>query len=95
MNKSNEIYRSRINNVIDYVNNNLNKSLSLEELASVAFFSPFHFHRIFVAVTGETINNFTNRIRNEKAARLLKFSKKPVAEISMECGFSSTSTMSR
>jgi len=81
--------------VIDYVNDNLNKSLSLEELAAVAFFSPFHFHRIFVAVTGETVNNFTNRIRNEKAARLLKFSKKSISEISIECGFSSTSTLSR
>jgi AraC family transcriptional regulator len=95
MNKSNEIYRSRINKVIDYVNNNLNKSISLEELAAVAFFSPFHFHRIFVAVTGETVNNFTNRIRNEKAARLLKFSKKSISEISIECGFSSASTLSR
>ena len=95
MNKSNEVYRSRINKVIDYVNNNLHKSISLEELASVAFFSPFHFHRIFVAVTGETVNNFTNRMRNEKAARLLKFSKKSISEISMECGFSSTSTLSR
>jgi len=95
MNKSNEIYRSRINKVIDYVNNNLNKSISLEELAAVAFFSPFHFHRIFVAVTGETVNNFTNRIRNEKAARLLRFSKKSISEISIECGFSSASTLSR
>jgi AraC family transcriptional regulator len=95
MNKSNEIYRSRINQVIDYVNNNLNKSISLDELAAVAFFSPFHFHRIFVAVTGETVNNFTNRMRNEKAARLLKFSKKSISEISIECGFSSTSTLSR
>ena len=95
MNKSNEIYRSRINKVIDYVNNNLHKSISLEELAAVAFFSPFHFHRIFVAVTGETVNNFTNRMRNERAARLLKFSKKSISEISIECGFSSTSTLSR
>lgn len=95
MNRSNEVYKSRINKVIDYVNNNLHKSISLEELASVAFFSPFHFHRIFVAVTGETVNNFTNRMRNEKAARLLKFSKKSISEISMECGFSSASTLSR
>ncbi len=95
MNKSNVIYRSRINRAIDYVNNNLNKSISLDDLASVAFFSPFHFHRIFVAVTGETVNNFTSRIRIEKAARLLKFSKKSIAEISMECGFSSASTLSR
>ena len=63
MNKSNEIYRSRINKVIDYVNNNLHKPISLEELAAVAYFSPFHFHRIFVAVTGETVNNFTNEMR--------------------------------
>ncbi|WP_169316203.1 AraC family transcriptional regulator [Mucilaginibacter paludis] len=73
----------------------MHKSTSLEELASVAFFSPFHFHRIFVAVTGETINNFTNRMRNEKAARLLKFSKKSISTIALECGFSSASTFSR
>src|ERR1700761_2735813 len=95
MNKSNEIYRSRINKAIDYVNDNLNKAISLEELAAVAYFSPFHFHRIFVAVTGETVNNFTNRIRNEKAARLLRFSKKSIAEIAIECGFSSPATLSR
>ena len=95
MHKSNEIYRSRINKVIDYVNNNLHKPISLEELAAVAFFSPFHFHRIFVAVTGETVNNFTNRMRNEKAGRLLRFSKKSITEISFECGFSSPSTLSR
>ncbi len=95
MNKSNDIYRSRINKVIDYVNTNLNNPISLEELAAVAFFSPFHFHRIFVAVTGVTVNNFTNRMRNEKAARLLKFSKKSISAISIECGFSSPSTLSR
>ncbi len=94
-NKSSEIYRSRINKVIDYVNNNLDKSFSIEELALVACFSPFHFHRIFVAVTGESLNYFTNRIRLEKSARLLKFSKEPVTDISMECGFSSPSTFTR
>ena len=95
MNKSNEIYKSRINRVIDYVNNNLHKSLSLEELAFEADFSPYHFHRVFVAVTGETVNNFTNRLRNEKAARLLRFSKRSVADVALECGFSSSSTLSR
>jgi len=95
MNKSNEIYKRRINQVIDYVNNNLEKSISLEELASVAFFSPFHFHRIFMAVTGESVNYFTNRIRLEKTARLLKFSNYPIADIAMTCGFSSPPTFSR
>jgi AraC family transcriptional regulator len=95
MNKASEIYRSRINRVIDYVNSNLDKSISLEELASVAFFSPFHFHRIFVAVTGESVNHFTNRIRLEKSARLLKFSSHPISDIAVQCGFSSPATFSR
>ena len=95
MNKSSEIYRSRINKAIDYVNNNLDRSISLEELAEVSFFSPFHFHRIFVAITGESVNNFTNRIRLEKVAKFLKFSDKPISDIAFESGFSSSSTLSR
>lgn len=95
MNKSNITYQKRINQVIDYINNNLDKSFSLEELATVACFSPFHFHRIFVAVTGETVNYFKNRVQLEKAARLLKFSKNSIQAIAIECGFSSPSTLSR
>jgi len=95
MNKSTAIYHNRINQVIDYVNSRLNQSFSIEELAAVAHFSPFHFHRIFLAITGETVNAFTNRVRLEKAARLLKFAKKPVAEIAYESGFSSPAIFSR
>lgn len=95
MNNSSDIYKSRINKVIDYVNDHLDKSFSIEELASVACFSQFHFHRIFVAVTGETLNSFTNRLRLEKSARLLKFTKKAISNIALECGFSSAATFSR
>lgn len=44
---------------------------------------------------GETVKGFTSRMRNEKAARLLKFSKKSITEIAAECGFSSNATLSR
>lgn len=95
MNYGNEIYRDRINKVIDYVNKNLNKSFSLEELAKIALFSSFHFHKIFVALTGESLNFFTNRLRLEKAARLLKYSDSKISNVAFECGFSSPSTLSR
>jgi AraC family transcriptional regulator len=45
-----EEYRSRINRVIDYIEANIDRDLSLPELAEVAHFSPFHFHRIFRAM---------------------------------------------
>ncbi|SDF65912.1 AraC family transcriptional regulator [Pedobacter terrae] len=95
MNRSTDIYQRRINRVIDYLNQNLDRSIPLEELASVAYFSAFHFHRIFTAVMGETVHAFTSRMRIEKAARLLKFSKKPIAEIAAACGFSSAAALSR
>lgn len=95
MSKSNEIYQRRINNVINYINDNLDKSLSLNDLADIAHFSSYYFHRIFVAVVGESVNSYTNRTRIEKSARLLKFSKLPISEIAYECGFSSPSTFSR
>ncbi len=93
--KIHEFYVQRINKVIDYVTENLDKSISLDEMASQAHFSSFHFHRIFTSVTGETVNQFTSRVRNEKAARLLRFSGKSVTEIAMECGFSSSAVFSR
>jgi AraC family transcriptional regulator len=95
MSKSNKIYQRRINNVINYINDNLDKSLSLNELADTANFSSYYFHRIFVAVVGESINSYTNRTRIQKSARLLKFSNSPISDIAYECGFSSPSTFSR
>jgi len=88
-------YGQRINRVIDYLRGNLDRQVKLEELAKVACLSEFHFHRIFGAVSGETLNNFTNRLRLEKAARLLRYSGQNLTDIALECGFSSSATFSR
>src|ERR1700675_4668289 len=88
-------YSQRIDRVIDYLRENLHRPVKLGELAHVACFSEFHFHRIFGAVSGETLNNFTNRLRLEKAARLLRYSSQSVTDIALNCGFSSSATFSR
>src|SRR6185369_15526264 len=93
--EANTEYTRRIDWVIDHVRENLDRQLKLEELAKVACFSEFHFHRIFGAVTGETLKDFTNRVRLEKAARLLRFSGRSLTDIAMDCGFSSSATFSR
>src|SRR5262252_5866823 len=93
--QANREYAQRINRVIDYLRENLDRQVKLEELAKVACFSEFHFHRIFTAVSGETLNNFTNRLRLEKAARLLRYSEQSLTDIALDCGFSSSATFSR
>jgi AraC family transcriptional regulator len=92
---ANREYTRRIDRVIDYVRANLDRQLKLKELARVACFSEFHFHRIFGAVAGETLNQFTNRLRLEKAARMLRFSQQSLTDIALECGYSSSATFSR
>lgn len=93
--KAHSEYVRRIDRVIDYIRGNLDRTINLEELAKVACFSEFHFHRIFSAVSGETLNNFTNRLRLEKAARLLRYSDQSLTDIALNCGFSSSATFSR
>lgn len=91
-----EEYTSRINRVTDYIEANIGEGLSLEKIAAVAGFSPFHFHRIFGAMTGETLNQFILRIRIEKAASLIvNHPRKSITEIALDCGFSGPSTFAR
>src|SRR5690348_5439381 len=93
--QANSEYVQRINRVIDHLRGNLDRQVKLEELAKVACFSEFHFHRIFSAVSDETLNNFTNRIRLEKAARLVRYTDRSLTDIALDCGFSSSATFSR
>lgn len=91
-----EEYIGRINRVIDYIESNISQELSLEELAAVAHFSPFHFHRTFGAMVGETLSGFIKRLRIEKAASMLTQNpKKSITEIAYKCGFSSSAGFAR
>lgn len=91
-----EEYRGRINRVLDYIEARLDGSFTLEELAGVASFSKFHFHRLFAAMTGETLFQFIARVRLERAAAsLLTHPKQSVTEIALDCGFSSSAAFSR
>lgn len=87
-----EIYESVINKAVEYILENLEKPLVLKQIATIASMSPFHFHRIFKKVKGETLSKFIQRTRVEKAAQLIK-SKRTLFlhEIGYQCGFSSQS----
>jgi AraC family transcriptional regulator len=89
-------YISRINKVIDYIEKNLDGELNLSMLAGVANFSRFHFHRIFSAMVGETLNDFIRRLRLERAAiMIIDNPKYSITEIALMCGFTSPAVFSR
>ena len=89
-------YVDRVNRAIDYTLAHLTERPSLEQIAKVACLSPFHFHRIFSAVMGETVGQFTKRVRMERAMTLLSHPSPPsLTDVAMTCGYSSSSDFSR
>ncbi len=89
-------YEERINRVLDHITQHLDGDLSLSRLARVSHFSAFHFHRIFLDVTGETVNSFVRRVRLERAAQLLKATpKRRITDVALEVGFAGLAEFSR
>ena len=89
-------YHDRVNRVLDYVGQHLDGDLSLARLSKISCFSPFHFHRIFQGVTGETLNGHVRRVRLERAATLMKASpRKRITDVAIETGFAGTAEFSR
>lgn len=89
-------YSKQINEVLNYVLNHLKEDLSLEKLAGIANYSPFHFQKIFKQAVGETPKQYIIRARLESAEHFLNIHKtKSITEISIDCGFSSPSAFAR
>jgi len=89
-------YQQGVLKVLHYINQNLAGDVSLETLARIANYSPFHFQRIFSEVILESPKQYVMRLRLERAAHYLKvFPNLPVVEIGLGCGFSSASIFSR
>ncbi len=94
-NRLNE-YLIRLNRSIDFVQHHYAENLNLAKLAEIACFSKYHFHRIFSALIGETVNDFVQRVRLEKSAQELILNKdRSITEIGLACGFSSSQNFAR
>lgn len=88
-------YQKRLNRVIDFISSHLSEPLSLAQLAEVAGFSSFHFHRIFTAITGETPADYVQRVRLELAVNYLVKTRRSITRIGFECGFKNSSDFAR
>ncbi len=88
-------YKERILRVLVYLQQHLDEALKLDDLAAIAHFSPFHFHRIFQGMVGESVKAHVRRLRLERAATRLKHSDQPVTRIAFEAGYETHEAFTR
>src|SRR5687768_15821101 len=90
-----ETYRHRILKVQLFIQEHLDEDLSLERLARLAHFSPFHFHRLFRALVGEGVYEYVRRLRLERAAVLLKSTDRDVTAVAFDAGYETHEAFTR
>ena len=89
-------YIRRIQLALDFIDQNLDKGPQLQAIAEASHFSAYHFHRIFHAMVGETVNDYITRKRMEKAARRLVYSPEiSILEVAISGGFSSSANFAK
>lgn len=89
-------YARRMNRVLDHIDRHLDAPLDLAQLADVANFSRFHFHRVFAAWMGETLGDYARRRRLEYGAFLLCCRPADaVLDIALATGFGSGEAFAR
>lgn len=84
MDNCNGIQRS-----IDYIEEHLAEEITLDNLAASAFFSKYHFHRLFKSDTGKTLMEYVRERRLTQAAHELIYSTKTITQIAYSLSFNS------
>lgn len=92
---TNDVSRRRLQRVMEYINENLSRDLSLVELAAIADVSASHLKTVFRNATGLPLHQYIIRLRVEYAVRLILGSELPLSEIAVIAGFSNQSHMAR
>jgi len=93
--KPRQEYLQKLNTVVEYINSNLDKKISISELAEISNLSQFHFHRIMKGLLGEPIGNFITRTRVETAALLIRYTNLEVQEIANNVGYDKPSSLNK
>lgn len=88
-------YEACIKKSIEYIEDNLNKKIELEELAEKAFLSKYHFHRVFHGIIGEPVAEYIRKRRLTEAAKELTCSDERIIDIALKYQFGSQETFTK
>ncbi|MBN2448597.1 MAG: helix-turn-helix transcriptional regulator, partial [Phycisphaerae bacterium] len=88
-------YEERILRVLVHIQAHLDEAFDLDELAAIACFSPFHFHRVFRGMVGEPVKEHVRRLRLERAAYRLKTTAEQVTRLAFDAGYETHESFTR
>lgn len=89
-------YQQQLNKVIEFIGKHLDENLTLNQLSDIACFSKYHFHRLFTAYTGLSLQQYIRWLRLKRAAHQLIVNKdQSIINIAIEAGFESHEAFSR
>ena len=88
-------YTERLDRVAAYIEAHLAENFDLMTLADVAHLSPYHFHRIYHAISGETVAATVKRLRLHRAAGYLVQTSMSIAQIAKHTGHGSVQAFTR
>ena len=81
----------RLRRAIEFMHDNFDRELALEEIAAAAYLSEYHFARLFKQITGITPHLYLANLRLDRARKLLAESASPISEIAAAVGYQSQS----
>ncbi|MEI4831513.1 AraC family transcriptional regulator [Bacillus sp. FJAT-53711] len=90
-----ESYEMQIQKVIDSIEEDVMEKQTLANLARIAGFSEFHFHRVFQALVGDSVMEYVRKRRLARAAYQLSHTEGKILDIALEHGFQSHETFTR
>ena len=78
-----------VRNMQEYIDNHINERITLNDLANVSLYSPWHSYRIFNEILGLTVSDYIRRLRLSKSALRLRDEKIKILDIAYEYGYDS------
>ena len=91
----NQAISLKIDRIIEYMRQNIDRKITLEELSEIARLSTFYLSRAFKEATGYPIITYFNKMKIEKAKELLIEENKKVKEVAYELGYTNEFNFSR
>ena len=88
-------YFEKIQNSIEFIESNLQDRLNVVEVSSQSCFSPFHFQRLFQAITGFSVQEYIRNRRLSEAAISLRETRKNILEIAIDFQYNSQEAFTR